>query len=103
MLPRDGELQFLDDGEGGSMNRKRSWWTEPGAWAAFWLYFDAAYTGAASRSSSSSMPGSAARATRGWRGSRSAWLSMIGFTAVIFNFTIVNMFFKGLHAYSGLS
>ncbi|WP_019182066.1 c-type cytochrome biogenesis protein CcsB [Microbacterium yannicii] len=44
-----------------------------------------------------------ARATRGWRGSRSAWLSIIGFTAVIFNFTIVNMFFKGLHAYSGLS
>jgi len=44
-----------------------------------------------------------ARATRGWRGSRSAWLSIIGFTAVLFNFTIVNMFFKGLHAYSGLN
>lgn len=44
-----------------------------------------------------------ARATRGWRGSRSAWLSIVGFTAVMFNFTIVNMFFKGLHAYSGLS
>ncbi|GAA5025910.1 c-type cytochrome biogenesis protein CcsB [Microbacterium fluvii] len=44
-----------------------------------------------------------ARATRGWRGSRSAWLSIIGFAAVLFNFTIVNMFFKGLHAYSGLS
>ncbi|TFV85297.1 c-type cytochrome biogenesis protein CcsB [Microbacterium sp. dk485] len=44
-----------------------------------------------------------ARATRGWRGTRSAWLSIIGFTAVIFNFTIVNMFFKGLHAYSGLT
>ncbi len=44
-----------------------------------------------------------ARATRGWRGSRSAWLSIIGFAAVMFNFTIVNMFFKGLHVYSGLS
>ncbi len=44
-----------------------------------------------------------ARATRGWRGTRSAWLSIVGFTAVIFNFTIVNMFFNGLHAYSGLS
>ncbi len=44
-----------------------------------------------------------ARATRGWRGAPSAWLSIVGFTAVIFNFTIVNMFFKGLHAYSGLS
>jgi cytochrome c-type biogenesis protein CcsB len=43
-----------------------------------------------------------ARATRGWRGTRSAWLSIIGFSAVMFNFTIVNMFFKGLHVYSGL-
>ena len=44
-----------------------------------------------------------ARATRGWRGNRSAWLAIIGFSAVMFNFTIVNMFFKGLHVYSGLS
>ncbi|WP_234661927.1 c-type cytochrome biogenesis protein CcsB [Agromyces marinus] len=43
-----------------------------------------------------------ARATRGWRGSRSAWLAIIGFSAVLFNFTVVNLFFKGLHAYSGL-
>lgn len=43
-----------------------------------------------------------ARATRGWRGIRSAWLSVIAYTAVIFNFTIVNTYFKGLHAYSGL-
>jgi hypothetical protein len=35
VLPRDGEIQFLDDGVGGSMNRKRSWWTEPGAWAVY--------------------------------------------------------------------
>lgn len=44
-----------------------------------------------------------ARATRGWRGTRSAWLAIVGFVAVIFNFTIVNQFFQGLHAYSGLS
>ena len=44
-----------------------------------------------------------ARATRGWRGTRSAWLSIVGFAAVMFNFTIVNMFFKGLHVYSGLN
>ncbi|QLD11252.1 c-type cytochrome biogenesis protein CcsB [Microbacterium oleivorans] len=44
-----------------------------------------------------------ARATRGWRGSRSAWLSIVGFSAVLFNFIIVNQFFKGLHAYSGLT
>lgn len=43
-----------------------------------------------------------ARATRGWRGTRSAWLAIVGFGAVIFNFTIVNMYFDGLHAYSGL-
>ncbi|MFV0373434.1 c-type cytochrome biogenesis protein CcsB [Microbacterium sp.] len=44
-----------------------------------------------------------ARATRGWRGTRSAWLSIVGFSAVLFNFIIVNQFFKGLHVYSGLS
>ena len=44
-----------------------------------------------------------ARATRGWRGTRSAWLCITGFATVLFNFTVVNMFFKGLHAYSGLS
>lgn len=43
-----------------------------------------------------------ARATHGWRGSPSAWLSIIGFGTVLFNFGIVNVFFKGLHAYSGL-
>jgi cytochrome c-type biogenesis protein CcsB len=43
-----------------------------------------------------------ARATRGWRGTRSAWLSIIAYAGVIFNYTIVNVFFKGLHAYSGL-
>ncbi|WP_022882278.1 c-type cytochrome biogenesis protein CcsB [Gryllotalpicola ginsengisoli] len=44
-----------------------------------------------------------ARATRGWRGSRSAWLSIIGFAAVMFNFGVVNVFFHGLHSYSGLT
>ena len=43
-----------------------------------------------------------ARATRGWRGERSAWLAIVGFSALIFNYTIVNLFFKGLHSYSGL-
>jgi cytochrome c-type biogenesis protein CcsB len=43
-----------------------------------------------------------ARATRGWRGARSSWLSIVGFAAVMFNFSVVNVFFKGLHAYSGL-
>lgn len=43
-----------------------------------------------------------ATATRGWSGVRAAWLSLVGFAAVLFNFTIVNLFFKGLHVYSGL-
>ena len=43
-----------------------------------------------------------ATSTRGWTGKRAAWLSLVGFTAIIFNFTIVNLFFKGLHVYSGL-
>ena len=43
-----------------------------------------------------------AMATRGWNGVRAAWLGLVAFSAVIFNFTIVNLFFKGLHVYSGL-
>ncbi|TQL47416.1 cytochrome c-type biogenesis protein CcsB [Homoserinimonas aerilata] len=43
-----------------------------------------------------------ARATRGWRGTRSAWLALIGFASVLFNYIVVNQFFKGLHSYSGL-
>jgi cytochrome c-type biogenesis protein CcsB len=43
-----------------------------------------------------------ANATRGWSGKRSAWLGIIGFVAILFNFTVVNLFFKGLHVYSGL-
>jgi diacylglycerol kinase family enzyme len=35
VLPRDGDLPFLDDGVAGSLSRKRSWWTEPGAWAVY--------------------------------------------------------------------
>lgn len=43
-----------------------------------------------------------ARATRGWRGVRSAWLSVIAYGGIIFNYTVVNVYFEGLHAYSGL-
>ena len=43
-----------------------------------------------------------ARTTKGWRGAPSAWLSIVGFATVLFNFGVVNVFFKGLHAYSGL-
>lgn len=43
-----------------------------------------------------------ARATRGWTGTRAAWLSIVGYLCIVFNFTIVNQFFSGLHSYSGL-
>ena len=35
VLPRDGDLPYLDDGVAGTMSRKRSWWTEAGAWAVY--------------------------------------------------------------------
>lgn len=43
-----------------------------------------------------------ARATRGWSGPRSAWISIAGYLCIIFNFAVVNVYFSGLHSYSGL-
>jgi cytochrome c-type biogenesis protein CcsB len=42
-----------------------------------------------------------ARVMRGWRGTRSAWLLMLGFAATLFTY-FGNLFFGGLHSYSGL-
>jgi cytochrome c-type biogenesis protein CcsB len=44
-----------------------------------------------------------ARSTAGWRGTRSAWISVIGFAAIIFNLFFVNMVVSGLHSYAGLN
>ena len=41
-----------------------------------------------------------ARLTRGWRGSKTAILSIIGFCAVIFTFLGVNYVLSGLHSYT---
>lgn len=41
-----------------------------------------------------------ARTTQGWAGSRSAVLAIVGFVAVIMNFTVVNLVFQGLHSYA---
>ncbi|MBE0009512.1 MULTISPECIES: c-type cytochrome biogenesis protein CcsB [unclassified Arthrobacter] len=41
-----------------------------------------------------------ARATRGWTGTRAAWLCIIGYLCIVFNFTIVNIYFSGLHSYA---
>jgi cytochrome c-type biogenesis protein CcsB len=43
-----------------------------------------------------------ARVVRGWRGRRAAWLLMLGFAAVLFTF-FGNLFFGGLHSYSGVA
>lgn len=41
-----------------------------------------------------------ARTTQGWAGRRSAYLAVIGFVALIMNFTVVNFVFQGLHSYA---
>ena len=43
-----------------------------------------------------------ARATRGWDGRRCAYLAMAGYGCILFNFGVVNVFFVGLHSYSGV-
>ena len=35
-------------------------------------------------------------------GRRAAWFVIVSYATVIANFTLVNLFFSGLHAYSGL-
>jgi cytochrome c-type biogenesis protein CcsB len=42
-----------------------------------------------------------ARVVRGWRGQRAAWLLILGFLATLFTY-FGNLFFQGLHSYSGL-
>ncbi len=41
-----------------------------------------------------------ARFTRGWRGKKTAVLSIIGFTAVLFTYLGVNLLISGLHSYA---
>lgn len=43
-----------------------------------------------------------ARVVRGWRGKRAAWLLVLGFAATLFTY-FGNLFFGGLHSYSGLN
>lgn len=40
-----------------------------------------------------------ARLTYGWKGHRAAWMSILGFLAVLFTFFGVNLFLSGLHSY----
>ena len=43
-----------------------------------------------------------ARVVRGWRGNRAAWLLVVGFAATLVTY-FGNLFFGGLHSYSGLN
>ena len=44
-----------------------------------------------------------ARATAGWKGKAAAWLALIGFASLLFNFVGINFFFGGgsMHSYAG--
>jgi cytochrome c-type biogenesis protein CcsB len=44
-----------------------------------------------------------ARATAGWKGRAAAWINLLGFGAMTFNFFVVNIFISGLHSYAGLN
>jgi cytochrome c-type biogenesis protein CcsB len=44
-----------------------------------------------------------ARATAGWKGRSAAWINLFGFSAMTFNFFIVNIVISGLHSYAGLN
>ncbi|MBB6674185.1 cytochrome c biogenesis protein CcsA [Cohnella nanjingensis] len=41
------------------------------------------------------------RLSRGWQGTRSAWLAVIGFLVVLFTLIGVNLVIAGLHSYAG--
>src|SRR3954454_13497852 len=44
-----------------------------------------------------------ARATAGWKGRAAAWINLLGFFAITFNFFVINIVVSGLHSYAGLS
>ncbi len=44
-----------------------------------------------------------ARATAGWKGRNAAYINLLGFGAMTFNFFVINIFISGLHSYAGLN
>ena len=44
-----------------------------------------------------------ARATAGWKGRGAAWINLVGFGTLAFNFFVVNIVISGLHSYAGLN
>lgn len=43
-----------------------------------------------------------ARVTSGWSSKRASYLAIAGFACIIINYSVVNIFFVGMHSYSGL-
>lgn len=43
-----------------------------------------------------------ARATAGWKGTKAAWVAVIGLASFWFNFVGVNLLVSGLHSYAGI-
>jgi cytochrome c-type biogenesis protein CcsB len=44
-----------------------------------------------------------ARSTAGWRGTKAAWISVVGLASIVFNLFFVNIVIPGLHSYAGLN
>jgi len=44
-----------------------------------------------------------ARATAGWKGRAAAWINLLAFGSMTFNFFVVNIVISGLHSYAGLN
>lgn len=42
------------------------------------------------------------RLSRGWQGTRSSWLAVIGFVVILFTLVGVNLIIAGLHSYAGV-
>ena len=42
------------------------------------------------------------RVTIGWKGTKSAWVSIAGYAAIVFNFFVINIWVTGLHSYAGV-
>ena len=44
-----------------------------------------------------------ARSTAGWGGTKSTWISLLGYSCFLFNYFGVNLFLNSIHSYAGVS
>ena len=43
-----------------------------------------------------------ARATAGWRGHKAAYVALVAYGTILFNYLVVNIWLVGFHSYSGV-